>query len=74
MAISTDMGLALLQGGAVLTGGVVIRGCCARQLTTQMVPTVLRGRVQLCNRLAPIMLLIGATMLVVGALLWLTSR
>jgi hypothetical protein len=73
MAVSTDVGLALLQGGAALTASVVIRGYCARKLCVEMVPTVLLSRIQLCNRLAPMMWLIAAAMVLVGALICLTS-
>jgi len=69
MAISADVGLAFLFGGAVLTASVVIRGYCARQLPVDLVPTVLHSRIENCNRLAPVMRLIAAAMVVVGAAL-----
>jgi hypothetical protein len=73
MAVSTAVGLAFLQGGAVLTASVVIRGYCARHLAAEMVPTVLHTRLQRCNRVAPMMQLIAAAMVVGGALICLTS-
>jgi hypothetical protein len=73
MAASTDVGLAFLEGGAVLAVSVVTRGYCARNLTLEMVPAVLRTRIQLCNRLAPLMLLIAVAMVVIGAWLSVTA-
>lgn len=73
MAASTEVGLALLQGGAVLVASVVLRGYCARNLTADMVPAVLRTRIDLCNRLAPKLLLIGVAMAVTGLLLSISS-
>ena len=73
MADSTEVGLAFLQGGALLAVSVVIRGYCARNLTADMVPAVLRTRIQLGNRLAPLMLLIGVAMVVAGLLLSVSS-
>lgn len=69
MAASADVGLACIQGGAVLMASVVARGYCARHLTADMVPAVLRTRIQLCNRLAPLMLAIGLAVVVSGVLL-----
>jgi hypothetical protein len=74
MAVSTEVSLAFLQCGAVLTASVVIRGYCARHLTAEMVPLVLRSRIELCNRLAPLVLLIGAAMVATGALVYFSSR
>jgi hypothetical protein len=69
MVVSREVGLASLQGGAVLMASVVLRGICTRHLTHEMVPTVLRSRIQLRTRLAPTMLLIAAALVVVGALI-----
>lgn len=73
MAASTDAGLAFLQGGAVLVVSVVLRGYCARNLTADMVPSVLRARIDLGNRLAPMLLLTGIAMVVTGLLLSISS-
>lgn len=73
MSASTDVGVALLQGGAVLTASVVIREYCARHLTVELVPHALRSRIQLCNRMAPMMLFLAVAMVLAGGLVCLTS-
>ena len=71
MPDSQEVGLALLQGGAVLTASFMIRSYCVRHLTVELVPDVLRGRIQLCNRMAPVMLLLALTMLLAGSVVYL---
>lgn len=73
MSVSADVGLALLQGGAVLTASVVIREYCASHLTVELVPNVLRSRIRLCNRSAPMMLFLAVAMVLTGSLVCLTS-
>ena len=69
MALSTDAGLALLQGGALLAVSAVIRGYCARNLDLETVPAILRGRIRLCNRVTPTTLFVAGAMMALGALL-----
>ena len=72
MAVSTDVGLALLQAAAVLTASELIRGYCTRHLAPDLVPMVLLSRIQLCNRLAPLVWLIALAMGLTGALICLS--
>jgi hypothetical protein len=70
MAASTDVGLALLQGGALLAVTAAIRGYCARRLDPDMVPAILRGRIRLCNRMTPAVLFVAGAMMASSALLF----
>lgn len=69
MAASTDVGLALLQGGALLAVSALIRGYCASHLDLDMVPAILLGRIRLRNRLTPTMLFVAGALMATGALL-----
>jgi hypothetical protein len=69
MEVSTEAGLALLQGGALLALSAMIRGYCARHLDLELVPAILHRRVRLANRMMPPILLIGGALMASGALL-----
>jgi hypothetical protein len=70
MAASTDVGLALLQGGVLLALNALIRGYCAHRLDLEVVPAILRGRVRMCNRLTPTMLFVAGAMIASSALVF----
>jgi hypothetical protein len=73
LSASTEVGVAMLQAGAVLTVSVVVREYCARHLTVELVPNVLRSRIRLCNRMAPMMLFLAVAMVLTGGLVCFTS-
>jgi hypothetical protein len=74
MATSTDVGMALLQGGALLALSAGIRGYCASCIDLDTVPTILRGRILLSNRLTPTVLVVAAAMLTSSALVFALSN
>lgn len=61
MAVSTDLGFAFLTAAALFAVSFVIPGDYVLNL-----PAALRTRMQLCNRLAPLMLLTGVALVLIG--------
>ncbi|MEP7092009.1 MAG: hypothetical protein ABI776_18050, partial [Nocardioidaceae bacterium] len=66
---SSDLASSLLQAG-LLTGVVLVAQVFVlRNLPIESVPGVLRGRVELCNRLRPWLIAAAAAMTAAGLLL-----
>jgi hypothetical protein len=72
MTSSGELAASLLQCGLLIGTVLVLQVVVARHLPVETIPGVLRGRVALCNRLRPWLILAAATMVASGLLL--TSR
>jgi len=71
MAATPDVAVSLLQAGAVMGAVLVAQMVVLRHLPVDTIPGILRGRVLLCNRMRPWLVLLSAAMAGSGLVLLL---
>jgi hypothetical protein len=71
MESTSEIAMTLLKAGILM--GLVLWGnvVAVRHLPTDNVPNVLRGRIELCNRTRPWLIVVACTMAVTGLVLHL---